>query len=195
MSFNGSEYTLLRTFIVFIILCLHSVGLTANILSLFLLMADPEMQEQIEKSLSVGRTSFEVKLSVWFMTAVLRILWRKITEMEFFCYIPHVLWCCCFSSLCAVCHHKSWMWLQLQLLNINSIDLQAGCLDIWERAVLAIKREAYSIKCNGPRGVVVTEKFSPSTSVWLLTLSFLFDENMRFWSGWNFYLVQLEFRG
>ncbi|XXG83895.1 hypothetical protein AAC387_Pa10g1543 [Persea americana] len=65
---------------------------------------DPEMQEQIEKSLSVGRTSFEVKLS-------------------------------------------------------------AGCLDIWERAVLAIKREAYSIKCNGPRGVVVTEKFSPSTSV------------------------------
>lgn len=65
---------------------------------------DPEMQERIEKTLSIGHASFEVSLS-------------------------------------------------------------AGCLDIWEPAVLAIKREGYSIKCNGPRGVVVTEKFSQSTAV------------------------------
>ncbi|XP_058078969.1 uncharacterized protein LOC131227232 isoform X2 [Magnolia sinica] len=65
---------------------------------------DPVMQEEIEKTLFVGHTSFEVSLS-------------------------------------------------------------AGCLGIWEPAILAIKREGYSIKCNGPRGVVITEKFSPSTVV------------------------------
>ncbi|XP_068637908.1 uncharacterized protein [Aristolochia californica] len=45
------------------------------------------------------------------------------------------------------------------------VSLSAGCLDIWEPAILAIKREGYSIKCNGPRGVVVAEKFLPTMSV------------------------------
>ncbi|PKA56732.1 hypothetical protein AXF42_Ash012862 [Apostasia shenzhenica] len=65
---------------------------------------DPIMQEQIEKTLSVGNASYEAALS-------------------------------------------------------------ARYLDIWEQAVLAIKREGYSIKCNGPRGVVVTEKFVPHTAI------------------------------
>ncbi|XP_043706260.1 uncharacterized protein LOC122655933 isoform X2 [Telopea speciosissima] len=65
---------------------------------------DPEMQEQIEKTLYSGHASYEVSLS-------------------------------------------------------------AGYLDIWEPAILAIKKEGFSIKCNGPRGVVVTEKFQPSTTV------------------------------
>ncbi|KAL5195833.1 hypothetical protein HKD37_20G057598 [Glycine soja] len=38
-------------------------------------------------------------------------------------------------------------------------------LDIWEPATLAITREGYSIKCSGQSGVVITEKFSPSTTV------------------------------
>lgn len=37
---------------------------------------------------------------------------------------------------------------------------------MWEPAVLAIKREGYSIKCNGQRGVVITEKFQQATAVW-----------------------------
>ncbi|XP_020579506.1 uncharacterized protein LOC110024098 isoform X2 [Phalaenopsis equestris] len=45
------------------------------------------------------------------------------------------------------------------------VALSARYLDIWEQAVLAIKREGYSIKCNGPRGVVVTEKFLPTTTI------------------------------
>ncbi|XP_068641746.1 uncharacterized protein [Aristolochia californica] len=45
------------------------------------------------------------------------------------------------------------------------VSLSAGCLDIWEPAILAIKKEGYSIKCNGPRGVVVAEKFLQTTSV------------------------------
>ncbi|XP_077244076.1 uncharacterized protein LOC143884411 isoform X2 [Tasmannia lanceolata] len=45
------------------------------------------------------------------------------------------------------------------------VELSEGCLDIWEEAILAIKREGYSIKCNASRGVVVTEKFMPSTAV------------------------------
>lgn len=45
------------------------------------------------------------------------------------------------------------------------VALSARYLDIWEQAVLAIKREGYSIKCNGPRGVVVTEKFLPATTI------------------------------
>ncbi|KAK1268624.1 hypothetical protein QJS04_geneDACA005003 [Acorus gramineus] len=65
---------------------------------------DPEMQEQIERVLSIGNTSYQVSLS-------------------------------------------------------------AGVLDIWERAILAIKREGYSIKCDGPRGVVVTEKFHLNTNI------------------------------
>lgn len=42
---------------------------------------------------------------------------------------------------------------------------QVRFLDIWEPAVLAIKREGYSIKCNGQRGVVITEKFQQGTAV------------------------------
>ncbi|XP_042498211.1 uncharacterized protein LOC122076761 isoform X2 [Macadamia integrifolia] len=45
------------------------------------------------------------------------------------------------------------------------VSLSAGYLDIWEPAILAIKKEGYSVKCNGPRGVVVTEKFQPTTTV------------------------------
>ncbi|OMO81956.1 hypothetical protein CCACVL1_12127 [Corchorus capsularis] len=40
-----------------------------------------------------------------------------------------------------------------------------GYLDIWEPATLTIKREGYSIKCTGANGLVVTEKFSPSTQI------------------------------
>jgi hypothetical protein len=40
---------------------------------------------------------------------------------------------------------------------------------MWGPAVLAIKREGYSIKCNGQRerGVVITEKFQHATGVCL----------------------------
>ncbi|XP_062093482.1 uncharacterized protein LOC133799479 isoform X2 [Humulus lupulus] len=41
----------------------------------------------------------------------------------------------------------------------------SGYLDIWEPATLAIKRDAYSIKSSSANGVVLTEKFSPSTIV------------------------------
>ncbi|KAF7137251.1 hypothetical protein RHSIM_Rhsim07G0224400 [Rhododendron simsii] len=36
-------------------------------------------------------------------------------------------------------------------------------LDIWEPATLAIKSEGYNIKGSGPNGVLVTEKFLPTT--------------------------------
>ncbi|KAJ6800003.1 uncharacterized protein M6B38_287050 [Iris pallida] len=65
---------------------------------------DSEMQEQIERTLSIGHTSYEVSLS-------------------------------------------------------------ADYIDIWEQSILAIKREGYSIKCSGPRGVVVSEKFLPTTAI------------------------------
>ncbi|XP_065877036.1 uncharacterized protein [Euphorbia lathyris] len=45
------------------------------------------------------------------------------------------------------------------------ISLSTGYLGIWEPATLAIKREGYSIKCSGSSGVVVSEKFSSSTTV------------------------------
>ncbi|KAK9113763.1 hypothetical protein Syun_020560 [Stephania yunnanensis] len=45
------------------------------------------------------------------------------------------------------------------------VSLAVGFIDIWEPAILAIKREGFSIKCTGPRGVVVAEKFQPSTMV------------------------------
>ncbi|KAK6923631.1 hypothetical protein RJ641_009831 [Dillenia turbinata] len=43
--------------------------------------------------------------------------------------------------------------------------LSAGYLDIWEPAILTIKRDGYSIKCTGSNGGTITEKFSPTTSV------------------------------
>ncbi|XP_052168881.1 uncharacterized protein LOC127785459 isoform X2 [Oryza glaberrima] len=42
---------------------------------------------------------------------------------------------------------------------------QVKFLDMWEPAILAIKREGYSIKCTGQRGVVLTEKFQQATSI------------------------------
>ncbi|XP_064935386.1 uncharacterized protein LOC135587674 isoform X1 [Musa acuminata AAA Group] len=65
---------------------------------------DPEMQEQIKRTLSDGHVSYEVLLSTRY-------------------------------------------------------------LDIWDPAILSIKREGYSIKCTGPRGGVVTEKFQPNTTI------------------------------
>ncbi|XP_010243004.1 PREDICTED: uncharacterized protein LOC104587195 isoform X2 [Nelumbo nucifera] len=44
------------------------------------------------------------------------------------------------------------------------VSLSAGYLDIWEPAILTLKKEGFSMKCNGPRGVF-TEKFLPSTVV------------------------------
>ncbi|WVZ71921.1 hypothetical protein U9M48_020450 [Paspalum notatum var. saurae] len=44
---------------------------------------------------------------------------------------------------------------------------QVRFLDMWEPAVLAIKREGYSIKCNGQRGVVITEKFQQETAIYI----------------------------
>ncbi|OMP01126.1 hypothetical protein COLO4_12142 [Corchorus olitorius] len=45
------------------------------------------------------------------------------------------------------------------------VSFTTGYLDIWEPATLTIKREGYSIKCTGANGLVVTEKFSPSTQI------------------------------
>ncbi|XP_075098620.1 uncharacterized protein LOC107798275 isoform X7 [Nicotiana tabacum] len=45
------------------------------------------------------------------------------------------------------------------------VSLSTRYLDIWEPATLAIKRDGYSIKGNGPGGVLVSEKFSQSTIV------------------------------
>ncbi|CAN1342737.1 hypothetical protein LINPERPRIM_LOCUS39554 [Linum perenne] len=45
------------------------------------------------------------------------------------------------------------------------VSLSANYLDIWEPATLVIKRDSYNIKCSAPNGAVVSEKFSPKTSV------------------------------
>ncbi|KQK08171.1 hypothetical protein BRADI_2g40100v3 [Brachypodium distachyon] len=56
-----------------------------------------------------------------------------------------------------------------KILSIGHVSyevlLPVRFLDMWESAVLAIKREGYSIKCNGQRGVVVTEKFQQATAI------------------------------
>ncbi|KAL6865180.1 hypothetical protein ACP4OV_016331 [Aristida adscensionis] len=56
-----------------------------------------------------------------------------------------------------------------KILSIGHVSyevlLPVRFLDMWEPAVLAIKREGYSIKCNGQRGVVVTEKFQQATAI------------------------------
>ncbi|XWS33093.1 hypothetical protein CRYUN_Cryun22dG0049200 [Craigia yunnanensis] len=46
-----------------------------------------------------------------------------------------------------------------------NVSFSTGYLDIWELATLAIKRDSYSIKCGGPNGLVVTEKFYPNTQI------------------------------
>ncbi|KAK2967778.1 hypothetical protein RJ640_022300 [Escallonia rubra] len=48
---------------------------------------------------------------------------------------------------------------------VSLASLQTGYHDMWEPATLAIKREGYSIKCNGRSAVLITEKFSPATIV------------------------------
>ena len=50
-------------------------------------------------------------------------------------------------------------------LKYRILQQQVRFLDMWEPAVLAIKREGYSIKCNGQRGGVITEKFQEATAV------------------------------
>ncbi|KAF0924218.1 hypothetical protein E2562_008515 [Oryza meyeriana var. granulata] len=56
-----------------------------------------------------------------------------------------------------------------KILSIGHVSYEAllpvRFLDMWEPAVLAIKREGYSIKCNGQRGVVITEKFQQATAI------------------------------
>ncbi|XP_042383847.1 uncharacterized protein LOC121975963 isoform X8 [Zingiber officinale] len=44
------------------------------------------------------------------------------------------------------------------------VSLSTRYLDIWETAILTIKKEGYNIKCIGPRGVV-TEKFQKNTTI------------------------------
>ncbi|CAH8363429.1 unnamed protein product [Eruca vesicaria subsp. sativa] len=51
------------------------------------------------------------------------------------------------------------------------VSVATGFLDIWEEAMLSIKREGYSIKCSND--IMVAEKFSSSTSVRLLPYLFL----------------------
>ncbi|XP_044500442.1 uncharacterized protein LOC123221628 isoform X2 [Mangifera indica] len=45
------------------------------------------------------------------------------------------------------------------------VSLSTRYLDIWEPATLTIKKDGYTIKCSGPTGIVITEKFSSSTNV------------------------------
>ncbi|XP_010230339.1 uncharacterized protein LOC100836432 isoform X2 [Brachypodium distachyon] len=54
----------------------------------------------------------------------------------------------------------------LEVGNVSyQVQLPVKFIDMWEPAVLAIKREGYSIKCNGQRGVVLTEKFQQATAI------------------------------
>lgn len=56
-----------------------------------------------------------------------------------------------------------------RILSIGHVSyevlLPVRFLDMWEPAVLSIKREGYNIKCNGQRGVVITEKFQQATDI------------------------------
>ncbi|XP_022741051.1 uncharacterized protein LOC111292760 isoform X6 [Durio zibethinus] len=45
------------------------------------------------------------------------------------------------------------------------VSFLTGYLDIWELATLAIKRDGYSIKSDGPNVLVVNEKFFPTTQI------------------------------
>jgi hypothetical protein len=62
-------------------------------------------------------------------------------------------------------------------LNYRILQQQVRFLDMWEPAVLAIKREGYSIKCNGQRGVVITEKFQEATAVCPYALEYVISGN------------------
>ncbi|XP_074311653.1 uncharacterized protein LOC141647399 isoform X2 [Silene latifolia] len=45
------------------------------------------------------------------------------------------------------------------------VSLSTNFLDIWEPAILTIKREGYTIKGSGTSGIAINEKFSPGTTV------------------------------
>lgn len=68
------------------------------------------------------------------------------------------------------------LWFHVQYSRSRALPLshvnlcQTRYLDIWETSILAIKRDGYSIKCIGPRGGVVTEKFQQNTTVWFVQL-------------------------
>ncbi|WCJ28944.1 hypothetical protein M5689_010611 [Euphorbia peplus] len=67
-----------------------------------------------------------------------------------------------------VCDPEMQNHIERTLYNGNAsyrISISTQYVGIWEPATLAIKREGYSIKCSGSSGVVVNEKFSPSTTV------------------------------
>ena len=109
------------------------------------------MQSHIEKTLLSGHASYKVSLSVRLLQQIpllynsLLILFSYQVLSEFFFL----------TTLSAE-------------LSLNFLILQAGYLNIWEPATLVIKREGYSIKCSGPSGAVVSEKFSSATIVWFL---------------------------
>ncbi|XP_072964498.1 uncharacterized protein [Typha angustifolia] len=50
-------------------------------------------------------------------------------------------------------------------LSVGHVSYEVKYIGIWEPAVLAIKREGYSIKCYGQLGIVVTEKFQQATTI------------------------------
>ncbi|CAN6163677.1 unnamed protein product, partial [Urochloa humidicola] len=45
------------------------------------------------------------------------------------------------------------------------VQLPVRILQLWEPAVLVIKKDGYSIKCNGQSGVVISEKFQHVTTI------------------------------
>lgn len=78
-----------------------------------------------------------------------------------------------YNFLCS-CNKVFWLIYRFLLL-LSCLVTQTRYLDIWEPATLAIKRDGYSIKVNGPGGVLVSEKFSQSTIVCLLPFAFLYS--------------------
>ncbi|KAM3214021.1 hypothetical protein ACQJBY_066440 [Aegilops geniculata] len=56
-----------------------------------------------------------------------------------------------------------------KILSIGHVSyevlLPVKFINMWDTALLAINREGYSIKCNGQRGVVMTEKFRQATTI------------------------------
>ncbi|KAH0908758.1 hypothetical protein HID58_032079 [Brassica napus] len=94
----------------------------------------PEMQSHIEKTLHSGHASYKVSVSV---------LTFSIPTPMFGIYVFFDLFWINTSYACGF--------------------EQTGFLNIWEEAMLSIKREGYSIKCSND--IMVAEKFSSSTSV------------------------------
>jgi hypothetical protein len=104
--------------------------------NLIIYCADPESKELIKEILSTGHVSHEVSVCPHFFSNCL----------------PKALLLYAFPISD---NHAN-----------NQTILQVRFLDVWEPAVLALKREGYSIKCDGQRDVVITEKFQPSMIVW-----------------------------